>query len=376
MSETSGEIRAVTVPKWGLAMEEGTLTAWLAGEGATIAKGQELAEIESTKIANVLESPAAGVLRRQVAQPGQVLPVGALLGVIAPAGVPDADIDAFVAGFVVDPPDEEGAEAGLAEGEAAGARGPIAYKAANPRAEAVPAILVHGFGGDSDNFMFNIEALAADRPVYAIDLPGHGRSAKAIGSGDMAELAGAILALMDAVDAPRAHLVGHSLGAAACFEVASQAPERVASLAGVAPAGLGPTVNDAYISGFLAAERRKDVKAALQMLFADPDLVSAAMIEGVQRALRLDGAREALSAIAAATLPGGSQARNYRAMLGATSIRTLVLWGERDAILPPEQGEGLPDAVRLVRVPAVGHMPHMEAAALVNEQLAAHFAAG
>lgn len=374
MSDTTGEIRAITMPKWGLAMEEGTLTAWLADEGAEVEKGQDLAEIESTKIANVFESPVSGTLRRHVAEVGQVLPVGALLAVLAPPSVPDAAIEDFVAGFVVEAPDEDGAEAAIAEGETSGPSGAIAYKAANAGADGEPIILVHGFGGDSDNFLFNIEPLAADRPVYALDLPGHGKSSKSISRGDLAELAQAILALMDAVGAQRAHLVGHSLGAAACFEVAAIAPDRVASLAGIAPAGLGPNVNDAYVSGFLAAERRKDVKAALQMLFADPALVSAAMIEGVQRALRLDGAREALTAIAGATLPRGSQPNSYRALLGSTAIRTLILWGDRDAILAPEHGDGLPAHVTVIRLADAGHMPHMEAASIVNEHLARHVA--
>lgn len=374
MSDTAGDIRAITMPKWGLAMEEGTLTAWLAEEGADVEKGQDLAEIESTKIANVFESPASGLLRRRVAEIGQVLPVGALLAVLAPLSVPDAAIEDFVAGFVVETPDDDGADAVIAEAQTSGPSGTIAYKVANAGAGTEPVILVHGFGGDSDNFLFNIEALATDRPVYALDLPGHGKSAKSILRGDLAELAQAILALMDAVGAPRAHLVGHSLGAAACFEVAAIAPDKVASLAGIAPAGLGPTVNDAYVSGFLAAERRKDVKAALQMLFADPSLVSAAMIEGVQRALRLDGAREALTAIAGASLPRGSQTNSYRPLLDSTTIRTLILWGDQDAILPPEHADNLPAHVTVIRLSDAGHMPHMEAASIVNEHLARHVA--
>ena len=85
------EIQPIVMPKWGLAMEEGTLTAWLVQDGSQIEKGQEIAEIETTKIANVFESPVSGTLRRLVAKQGDVLPVGALLAVLAPPAVSDAD---------------------------------------------------------------------------------------------------------------------------------------------------------------------------------------------------------------------------------------------------------------------------------------------
>ena len=87
------------MPKWGLSMTEGRLIEWLVDEGAEIGVGDEVAEVETEKINGVVESPAAGVLRRRVAAAGDVIPVGGLLGVIADASVADAEIDAFVAEF-------------------------------------------------------------------------------------------------------------------------------------------------------------------------------------------------------------------------------------------------------------------------------------
>lgn len=97
------EIKALTIPKWGMAMEEGTLVNWLVNEGDEISVGDEVAEIESSKIVNVMESHVAGTLRRKVATEDEILPVGALLAVVAAADVSDADIDRFIAGFTALP---------------------------------------------------------------------------------------------------------------------------------------------------------------------------------------------------------------------------------------------------------------------------------
>jgi pyruvate dehydrogenase E2 component (dihydrolipoamide acetyltransferase) len=367
------DIYPITMPKWGLAMEEGTLNAWLTTKGSSVVKGQEIAEIETTKITNAFESPHSGLVRRLVAQVGDVLPVGALIAVLAPSSVSEPELDAFVGGFVVDDLRERDATSALCERLLELDGKIIAYKVANVDAVGTPVLLVHGFGGDSDNWLFNIEELATDRPVYALDLPGHGSSSKSVTTGDFSELAGAVIAVLDAVGAQRVHLVGHSLGAAICFKVLEVAPERVASLAGVAPAGLGETVNNGYIRSFLTSEKRKDVKAALQMLFADPDLVSTAMIEGVQRYKRMEGTSEALGKIVSHTLPNGRQAASFRDVVSLSDIPILIVWGAKDAIIPADQARGLPASVEIVVLDNIGHMPQIEAANTVNQRLAAHF---
>ena len=103
------DIYPIAVPKWGIEMVEGTITAWNKSEGDAIAKGDEVFEMESDKIVNVWDSPVDGVLRRVLVSAGDAHPVGALLGVIADASVADNDIDAFIAAHSSAPAESEAA---------------------------------------------------------------------------------------------------------------------------------------------------------------------------------------------------------------------------------------------------------------------------
>jgi pyruvate dehydrogenase E2 component (dihydrolipoamide acetyltransferase) len=108
-------------------------------------------------------------------------------------------------------------------------------------------------------------------------------------------------------------------------------------------------------------------------LLADPDLVSAQMIEGVQRFKRIEGAKEALRAIADKNLPSGRQTADFRALIAENRVPLMIVWGERDTVLDPAAASGMPSSVEVVLVESAGHMPHMEASSVVNERLRGHF---
>jgi pyruvate dehydrogenase E2 component (dihydrolipoamide acetyltransferase) len=90
-------VHKLTIPKLGLTMEEGTLVKWLVDVGTQVEPGNEVAEVETDKIANAVEASQSGVFRRKVANEGDLLPVGALIGVLADPSVSEAEIDAFIA---------------------------------------------------------------------------------------------------------------------------------------------------------------------------------------------------------------------------------------------------------------------------------------
>lgn len=362
MSEATG-LTKLGMPKWGLSMTEGTVVQWLVDEGDELGKGDEVVEVESEKINNAVEAPAPGVLRRRVANEGDVLPVGGLLGVIADASVADSDIDAYVEEFQATfVPEEE--EAGGPEPETVEVGGRKLQYLKMGEGEGTPLLLLHGFGGDINIWVFNQEALAAERTVYALDLPGHGGSTKDVGEGDLASLVDVVVGFMDAMGLDKAHVFGHSMGGAVAGSLAIKHPEKVQSLALIASAGLGEEINGDYIEGFIAANRRKEMKNALTLLFADPELVNRQLVNDVIKFKRLDGVDEALRKMADKLFPGGKQADVPD--ISNVEVPMLVVWGREDRIVPVSHSENVPGHARVEVLDDTGHMPQMEAAGQVN----------
>ncbi|MFD2398210.1 alpha/beta fold hydrolase [Prauserella oleivorans] len=206
-------IRKVVMPKWGLSMKTGKITEWIAAEGDEVADGDDLAEIDTDKIAGALESSEEGVLRRVIAQVGEEVPVGGTIALIAPADVPDAELDEAARAA------REELDSGAVEEVAGPVTGTVevdgrtlAYATLGEGEEVV--VLVHGYGGDKNSWLFVQEPLSQTRTVHALDLPGHGESSKDVGDGSLDTLAGAVLGFLEAKGIERAHLVGHSLGGA------------------------------------------------------------------------------------------------------------------------------------------------------------------
>ncbi|MEZ5593743.1 MAG: acetoin dehydrogenase dihydrolipoyllysine-residue acetyltransferase subunit [Gammaproteobacteria bacterium] len=368
---TDTTICPVVMPKWGLSMSEGRVGEWIAKEGETIRPGQELLDVETDKIAGTVEATDAGILRRRVAEPDQVLPVGALLGVLAEADTPDADIDAFIAQFNADfvPPeaDEDSAESAYQWLELNGQK--LRYTRQGNGDQTV--LLIHGFGGDLDNWLFNLGDLAAKHTVYALDLPGHGQSSKTLSDNTLDSLARTVLDVMNALDIEQAHLVGHSLGGAISLKTALTAPAKVASLNLIGSAALGPDINKGYIEGFIKGQSRRDMKPVLQQLFADPALVTRQLIEDILKYKRLDGVSQTLQQLADGVFANGQQSEVLRDQLASLKMPVQAIWGAQDQIVPARHAEDLPATVTVTVLDGYGHMVQMEAASEVNRLLLA-----
>ena len=363
--QVTDRIRRITMPKWGLSMESGKVTDWFVAEGDELTEGQDICEIDTDKIAGELESTWTGVVRALVVDVNESVPVGGTIAVVAPAEVPQEEVDEALAQ----------ARDQLAAGDFVDDSGPklatvqigdvtIAYAVLEPEdaTAGAPVVFVHGYGGDKDSWMFVQEPIAAHRATYALDLPGHGASSKDVGAGTVESLAAIVIGFLDALDLASVHLVGHSMGGAVATTVAGDpaAAGRVASLTLVSPAGYGPQINAEYIRGFASAETRRELKPHLVQLFADQSLVQRQLIDDLLKYKRIDGVAAALATLAGQLLDGDASGVDVTAAHASFAGPTVAVWGAEDRIVPASNAAALDGRATVHLVDGAGHMAHME----------------
>ena len=144
----------IKMPTLGFDMEEGTMGTWLKNVGDPVKKGDVLAEIESDKVTQELQARDEGVLLVQLANPGDLIPVGASLGIIGTAG---EDVSALIA--------EEGGAAPVAA-EAAPSNGAAAAGDA-PVGGGETAVSAALSAGVSTDYPDNIKATPIARRIAA-----------------------------------------------------------------------------------------------------------------------------------------------------------------------------------------------------------------
>jgi pimeloyl-ACP methyl ester carboxylesterase len=251
---------------------------------------------------------------------------------------------------------------------------PIRYLAAG---EGPPLVLLHGAGDNALDWRWAIPDLARDHVVYAPDLPGSGGSAKPEAGGySPASFERFVGSFLDALGVERAAVVGNSAGGLAGLRFALSEPERVTALGLVAAAGLGRKVSPALRSlslpgyGRMAvawgARRPGAAQRALgrsALLFARPRRVPREWLKEQYRLARLPGFLKAQLA----TVRGQVGIRGQREVLSerlpGLRTPTLVVWGERDRVLPASQAREasarLPNG-SLELMPDCGHLPQVE----------------
>lgn len=216
------------------------------------------------------------------------------------------------------------------------------------RGRGEPLVLIHGLSGSTRWWRHNLPVLALHYRVYVLDLVGYGsaRGQRAVGlERDVALL----VAWLEHLDLQGVNLVGHSMGGHIALRVAERQPERVGSLVLVCASGL--------LAGHPA-----------RLVWRLPLAGWRGRRSFLPRVL-LDSARAGLPNL---WRSGVSVLRDdVQPSLGGVQARTLVVWGERDVLIPSEQGRRLAAGLRAqyVELRAAGHIPMVETPAAFNRVL-------
>lgn len=245
-------------------------------------------------------------------------------------------------------------------------------------------ILVHGLGGFAETWRHNVPALARRAAVYAVDLPGFGRSAKPPARYDLQYFARALHAFVETLGLPPVSLVGHSMGGSACVTYALTHPARVERLALVG--AIVPGFRFPLSWGHRFAARRGVgetlalcacaplIRAAIARCFWSPIRAEVDFLVHTHYRARTDAAARAawLAAARALQVDLVRHRDDFRRALATLDVPVLLVHGRQDGPVPPahcaDAVEGLPRAA--VRwLDRCGHFPHIEHASVVNSWL-------
>jgi len=235
--------------------------------------------------------------------------------------------------------------------------------------DAPAIVLIHGFGASLQTWDAWAQCLSRRWRVVRVDLPGSGLSPPdPAGDYKDARSIQMLVALMDQLGLRRASIVGHSIGGRIAWSFAARHPERMNRLVLVAPDGFASPGFDygkaPAVPVMLGLMRYVLPKPLLRMnlapAYADPKVLSDALVDRYDDLLRAPGARQALLDRIRQTV-----LVDPRPLLASVRAPTLLLWGQRDAMIPISNSadylKALPDA-RLVVIPGAGHLPQEEAA--------------
>jgi pimeloyl-ACP methyl ester carboxylesterase len=249
-------------------------------------------------------------------------------------------------------------------------------------------LLLHGITSSSQTWDKVLGPLSKRFTVIAPDLLGHGLSAKPRGDYSLGAYASGVRDLIVALGFDSATIVGHSLGGGIAMQFAYQYPERVDRMVLVASGGLGREVH-----GVLRAAALPGAGLALPLLGSAP---VRSVVGGVSGALARVGLRASRDSVEIArgisTLaqsdsraaflhtaraiiePGGQRVSARDRLYLAEHLPTLLIWGERDSLIPVAHGRAAEDLIpgaKLIVYPRAGHYPHRDEPAAFAEDLIA-----
>jgi len=248
-------------------------------------------------------------------------------------------------------------------------------------------LLLHGIAGSSRTWRDVIPRLTDRFTVVAPDLLGHGQSEKPVGDYSLGAFASGIRDLVDVLDIERATVVGQSFGGGVAMQFAYQHPERCERLVLVDSGGLGREVNwmlrlmtlpgSEYVMPVVFPGFVRDWGDSLFRAINDRGIHLGRIAEiwsAYASLAEADNRRAFARTIKSVIDPGGQTVSAMDRLYLAAPMPTLIVWGDRDGIIPVSHAYDAHDAMpgsRLVIIDGVGHFPQIEAPEQFVEALVA-----
>ncbi len=239
-----------------------------------------------------------------------------------------------------------------------------------PRSDPTPIVLLHGTSASLHTWDGWTAELSKTRRVVRLDLPGFGLTGpRADGRYGLDDDARFVLAVLDHLKLGRVVLGGNSLGGRIAWRVATLAPERVDRLLLVDAAGLPDSLGSIPLGWRIARTPvlgktvewmlpRPMVVQGLVAVYGDPARIDDALVDRYFELTLREGNRAALRQRLVQFVPG-----EHAQAIDGIRQPTLILWGGRDRVIPPEAAAGferrIPGSRRVV-FDALGHVPHEE----------------
>jgi pimeloyl-ACP methyl ester carboxylesterase len=245
--------------------------------------------------------------------------------------------------------------------------------------EREPIVFVHGLGGQWQNWLENIPRAAQERRVIALDLPGFGLSPMPRDEITIPGYGRTVDALLERLGIGRVDIVGNSMGGFVAAEVAIQFPRRVDQLLLVSAAGITsadmahqPILTLGRVATAVAtygAARHRDIAArpksrhmALALVARHPSRLKPDLAyEGFFKGTGKPGFDDALRA---------NLGYDFRDRLPDIRQPTLIVWGEKDSIIPVRDAQEferlIPDSRKVV-MEDTGHVAMAERPATFND---------
>ena len=238
-----------------------------------------------------------------------------------------------------------------------------------PADDPLPLVLLHGTSDSLHTWDGWAAVLSQQRRVIRFDLPGFGLTGPDPQNDySIARYVQFVTALLDQLGVQRCVLGGNSLGGQIAWATAYAAPQRVQQLVLVDAGGYAFTPAEVPLGFRLArigAVRelfehvlpRGLVLSSVRNVYGDPSKVTAELVDRYYDMALRAGNRKALGYRMDAGMAGNPQ------HIQALSMPTLILWGGRDRLIPPQWGRQFARDVKnssLVEFDDLGHVPHQE----------------